>query len=269
MRKVIFFLILIWYAIVATDAHAQIDSLNFGAGGLVPVEEYTFPELKKALIGFAVIDTVGPIIPIGSRLYAPKLNKWIKSEGALPISSVEASLFDNSLYLLSPEGDSITLIKCYEINDNRPNKKLCKLAKGYYNIVENSPDTLFVWGYTVKGNSAIIQVTGHLWKNILTSERTISCVVPISNHQILYAVDNEILLLNSDKKVFRIVMSDSPIESFALGENGIIYISTLESIFEFNNGIIKEVISDMHGILRFYNGRLYLLYQEKNKILKF
>ncbi|MEI7664333.1 MAG: hypothetical protein WCK34_19150, partial [Bacteroidota bacterium] len=103
---------------------------------------------------------------------------------------------------------------------------------------------------------------------IISQKEPVTALVPLSKNSFAYSTSNEIFLVQPDTCKFRIIRSEVPIESFAFGSDGFIYLSFMNGIFRMNRSTPAEpVLAGVHGLLKSHNKNIFVLWQEKGRVV--
>lgn len=246
--------------------HAQKDTIRaFGYN----INYLSYPAINYSLWGFSMSREGIPLVPAQGGVYAAGSNWMINPVKTDFIQAVAPSVTDTSLYTIKGLKDSIRLIHQYPKKKNKIATTLTNLKNGFYNLVAFGDDSLYIWGISYDELWHIYLYTGSSLSNIISSKNKIISVVPIDNNTLLYASQNEIIMLSGKTKPVNIMESKYDMDGMTIGEDGKIFFSLSDGIYCFNEQKKAYLIANgIHGSLQYHNKNIYILWQENNTIVE-
>lgn len=223
------------------------------------------PNHQFPIFDFAIIKNSLIAIPFEGGIFSPGLDAWIVKPGKQVIFSASYSTRERSMYFVV-NGTNFTMLKSIsqfetenpEIND------IVSLPKGIYNVYVESKDEVYVVGRK-KGDWVISLWDGNEVTDIYSSETPIQAFAA-SGNSVLFGEGTSLKLMENGK-VETIKSFRSEIDGIAVSNNGDIYLSFKSGIIRLSPNKQTVITTGIHGPLKTFQGDLYVLWQERNKIL--
>jgi hypothetical protein len=229
--------------------------------------EIQYPEFGINFYCFDILPPNFPVLPFHNRLFVPSDSTWLTPSAGYYIQSFCFDLKNVQLYIIKSNADTVELIK-RKANTGAINKdiSLTYLHSGFYSLGSVGYDSLIIWG-NLNNSSKIFTYAPSGLKEIFSDTMFISFVYPFSFQSFVYLIGNRIMnhSNNSEKTIFK---SDKIIDGFAIDEEGNYLISDLSGLYKVNRfGNISLICNGVHGLLKYRNGLLFVLWQEYYKII--
>jgi hypothetical protein len=229
---------------------------------------FKYRECKSKAMNFDLIEPGIPIVPVLNGVFAAGLDNWlIQPKDTCYIVSLSSSHYDNSLFILKSEKKYSSVVKYFPKEKKIKPKTILKLLNGVYDIFAYGIDTIYILGSSDNKDFHILRYNSLKLDTLITLDSPITSIFPISSNCVAFSYKNDILLLHNNK-LNKLFTNDCLIESITFSDDGGLYFSMSNGVFKIDKSKnIQNITLGIHGMLRSYNKKIYILWQEKSQIV--
>jgi uncharacterized protein (TIGR02145 family) len=255
-------------AISPTSVVYQSDSLGINIlDTTLTYNVYNYPEVKNPLTSFSVMKPGIIMLPLKGGIYMPNFNIWYLEPDKDPLLSVSADLTDNTLYYSKNSDDISYVMHAYKDENSTQVVITDTFIKGFYNVISTGNESYYVTGINTNGY--------HIWQRekdkldlLFETHKPITAFAAINSDACLICYENNLILLKKGETPAPLANINQPADGIAVDSKGQIYISAGNVIYQLiSENKFRPILTGVHGFLQYLDGHLYILWQEKSKVL--
>lgn len=235
---------------------------------------YPYPETSLKTNNFMILEPGLPVLPLLGGLYAPSLKTWLADPAKPYITASDQFLTTKDTFLqvlkTDPAAKSVWLQKVKRLDNNNQYPALCKLPYGQYDFKLSVAGNAFIWG--------VDSAASHLWffdnkqiKMLYTTTKYLSDLAVVNDANVLVAQDSTVWLIGCAQPPKVFIKLDLPIDGLSLTDDGTLFVSTVRGILHFYSAEADDfdvVTKTIHGRIRIYRNKLFVLWREKNQVVE-
>jgi hypothetical protein len=223
---------------------------------------------KSRIYDFALLPYGIPCIAVDGGLYMQGINEWLLPARSMALRSVLYDAVDSNLLLISPHGKK-TLLCRFSINTGRLSV-LDSLDESIYRLYAFSDKYIVLSGK--EGNQYKLWLynkkAGYM-SDLYHSDLPVTAVALYNGDELLVASGGVVVELGHDQKVKQVIPVGLDIDGLLVGPGNEIIISTIKGIMSIDQQKKAQLLIDkQHGLLRQYNGILYVLDADNHQVIK-
>jgi hypothetical protein len=267
-------LLIVWFAAIQpvtgqTNADlARLISLRRG------FKVYDLPESKVLYTGFFVLEPGIAVVPINGGLFMPAIKKWLMLPAMPVIISADQVIDkkDSALVLVKADikNKRILLQKNHALQTNDAGSSLINMPFGFFDIRSVTPDRYYIWGAEPSGSKLYVYDNQKL-RLLYHSAKTIKDIDLINENNALMLEGNNISAVSFNQPPKTLLKIDLETDGIATAPDGSVYVSTSKGILRYSSlddGDYDLITNTIHGKLRIYRDRLFVLWKEQEKMLE-
>ncbi len=235
---------------------------------------YPIPSSQLFVNTLSVMEPGLPLIALDGGLLMPAVKAWLIPPISPYIIACDQiiSKTDTALELLriDPVRKNVFLQKVSDLHKVDSKPPLCTIPFGWYDLKVSADNHSFIWG----GDSVVSGVyvyNGTRLQTLYTSSRPVNDIDLLNNHNLLMAIDSSIVMIGFKQPPKSILKLDIGIDGIAVDTDGTMFVSTLKGILHFNSldqDDVDVITHSMHGKIRIYRNRLFVLWKEQKEIIE-
>lgn len=256
----------------ASCKHEKYDADKFGIRLLdttLTYKDYNYPAVKSLLINFSVLAPGIIMLPLQGGIYMPNFNSWYLKPSKEPLLSASTNLADATLYYCKNLLDLSMILQVSKNNNTNQVTVVDTFELGFYNVITAGHETYYVIGLNAKGY--------HIWERengkrqlLFESNKPISAFTAINKDAYIMCWDKKLVLMRKGSKPVVLGAFETAADGIAVDGNGKIFVSSGNMIYRIESkDKFKPLLAGIHGVLQYFSGKLYVLWQEKSKIIAF
>ncbi|NCI45239.1 hypothetical protein [Sediminibacterium soli] len=235
---------------------------------------YDLPQSKIPAAGFFVLEPGVAVVPSDGGLFMPAIKKWLMLPGLPGIVSADQVIDkkDSALALIKvdPKNSRILLQKNYALHLNDSSGSLAKMPFGFYDLRVAASNRYYIWGAEPAGSKLYVYDNIKL-RMLYNSAKNIKEIDLLDENNVLMIEDNNVLAVSFNQPPKTLLKIDQEIDGIATDSDGSVYISTTKGILHYaslDDDDFDIVTNVIHGKLRIYRGRLFILWKEQGKMVE-
>ncbi len=232
-------------------------------------KDFNYPKIKYPLISFSVMQPGIIMLPLQGGIYMPNFKTWYLKPGKEPLLSVSPDVKTGTLYYCKNLPNLSMILRVTKENNINSVAVVDTFPRGFYNVVSTGQNSYFVMGLMAQGYG-IWQRKGKDLNLIFESKEPITAFSAIDQYACLICCNKKLLLLKKDEQPTNFGSMEIAADGIAVDGNGEIYLSSGNFIYRIiSQDKFIPIAAGLHGYLQYSDGKLFVLWQEKSKVIAF
>lgn len=249
------------------------------AGALVPVSlsnefssvtETPLPKHELPLSDFTLLHDDLIVLPLDGGIYAPGLGAWILDPGSF-VFSVDFNPEELEILYVerTPNSCMVKGLTGYRSGSERTiANPLLKLKRGIYQVRWADTAVMFVYGKDDSGTWHIVKKENDVVADLYSTREPIRSLCPLNEETCLFFEGTVLKVLSLHGAVDTIKDFESLPDGVAVNAAGDIFLSFTTGIMRLRNDSQTMLTTGIHGPMLCVNRNLYVLWKEKDRIVK-